>query len=225
MTLRLADIHPNGYPTAEAVKYFGSLLEKKTNGRYKVQIFHSAQLGQEKDTIEQTRFCVIDLTRINMEPFNNSVPETLVPSLPFIVRSVEHMRKAMDGSIGDQILKAFDSHGLVALAFYDSGARSFYDSFRHFEGAKYYSLIQHSMSPEVLVMSKKSFDELSPEDQKVVRDLAFPRRRHLRAAACYLHPRDEASGDLKRAGDPVSGLVYPFRRRHQQLCFRVGHGR
>src|SRR5688572_17451463 len=225
--LRSADIHPDGYPTVEAVKHFGSLLEKKTSGRYKVQVFHSAQLGQEKDTIEQTRFGVIDLNRINMGPFNNLIPETFVPALPFIFRSVDHMRKTMDGPIGEQILKAFEPHGLVALAFYDSGARSFYnskraintpadlkgmkvrviqsdlfldlvnalganatpmppgevysalqpgvvdgaennwpsyDSFRHFEVAKYYSLTQHSMSPEVLVMSKRSFDKLSPED-------------------------------------------------------------
>src|SRR3712207_9207496 len=97
-TLRSADIHPDGYPTVKAVKHFGSLLEKKTGGRYKVQVFHSAQLGQEKDTIEQTRFGVIDLNRINMGPFNNLIPETLVPSLPFIFRSVDHMRKTMDRS-------------------------------------------------------------------------------------------------------------------------------
>ncbi|WP_445504213.1 TRAP transporter substrate-binding protein [Microvirga sp. G4-2] len=233
--LKSADVHPDGYPTVEAVKYFGSLLEKKTNGRYKVQVFHSSQLGGEKDTIEQTRFGVIDLNRINMGPFNNLIPETVVPSLPFIFRSVDHMRKTVDGPIGDEILKAFEPHGLVALAFYDSGARSFYnskrpintpadlkgmkvrviqsdlfldmvnalganatpmppgevysaiqtgvvdgaennwpsyDSFRHAEVAKYYSLTEHSMSPEVLVMSKKTFDKLSPEDQKAVRESA-----------------------------------------------------
>jgi tripartite ATP-independent transporter DctP family solute receptor len=231
-TLRSADIHPDGYPTVEAVKHFGSLLSERTNGRYKVQVFHSAQLGQERETIEQTRFGVIDLNRINMGPFNNLIPETFVPALPFIFRSVEHMRKVMDGAIGDQILKAFEPHGLVALAFYDSGARSFYnskrpinaladmkgmkvrviqsdlfidlvnalganatpmppgevysalqtgvvdgaennwpsyESFRHAEVAKYYSLTEHSMSPEVLVMSKRSFDKLSPADQEAVR--------------------------------------------------------
>jgi tripartite ATP-independent transporter DctP family solute receptor len=233
--LKSADVHPDGYPTVEAVKYFGSLLEKRTNGRYKVQVFHSSQLGGEKDTIEQTRFGVIELNRINMGPFNNLIPETVVPSLPFIFRSVDHMRKTMDGPVGDEILKAFEPHGLVALAFYDSGARSFYnskrpintpadlkgmkvrviqsdlfldmvnalganatpmppgevysaiqtgvvdgaennwpsyDSFRHAEVAKYYSLTEHSMSPEVLVMSKKTFDKLSPEDQKAVQESA-----------------------------------------------------
>jgi tripartite ATP-independent transporter DctP family solute receptor len=235
VTLRSADIHPDGYPTVEAVKHFGSLLEQKTNGRLKVQVFHSAQLGQEKDTIEQTRFGVIDLNRINMGPFNNLIPETFVPALPFIFRSVEHMLKTMDGPIGDEILKAFEPHGLVALAFYDSGARSFYnskrpiktpadmkgmkvrvqqsdlfidlvnglganatpmpagevysalqtgvvdgaennwpsyDSFRHAEVAKFYSQTEHSMSPEVLVISKRTFDKLAPSDQQSVRQAA-----------------------------------------------------
>lgn len=235
ITLRSADIHPDGYPTVEAVKYFGQLLEQRTNGRIRIQVFHSAQLGQEKDTIEQTRFGVIDMNRINMAPFNNLIPETNVPSLPFLFRSVDHMRKVMDGPIGEEILKRFEPHGLVALAFYDSGARSFYnskrpiktladmkgmkirvqqsdmfidlvnalganatpmpfgevysalqtgvidgaennwpsyESTRHFEVAKFYSLTEHSMSPEVLVMSKRSFDKLSPDDQNILRAAA-----------------------------------------------------
>jgi len=235
ITLRSADIHPDGYPTVEAVKYFGSLVEQRTNGRIKVQVFSSQQLGQEKDTIDQTRFGVIDLNRINMGPFNNSIPETFVPALPFIFNSVDHMRKVMDGPIGEEILKAFEPQGLVALAFYDSGARSFYntkhaiktpadmkglkirvqqsdlfidmvktlganatpmpagevysaiqtgvvdgaennwpsyDSFRHAEVAKYYSQTEHSMSPEVFVMSKLSYDKLTPADQQIIRAAA-----------------------------------------------------
>lgn len=235
VTLKSADIHPDGYPTVEAVKYIGQLLEERSKGRLKVQVFFAAQLGQEKETIEQTRFGVIDLNRINMAPFNNLIPETGVPALPFIFRSVEHMRKVMDGPIGEEILKAFEPHGLVGLAFYDSGARSFYNSKRaiatpadmkgmkirvqqsdlfvdlvkalganptpmnfgevysslqtgvidgaennwpsyestqHYKVAPYYSVTEHSLSPEVLVMSKASWDKLSPDDQKMMRQAA-----------------------------------------------------
>lgn len=233
--LKSADTHPDGYPTVEAVKYMGSLLAERTGGRLGIEVFHSRQLGEEKDTIEQTRFGVIDLNRINLAPLNNLVPETQIPALPFVFRSVEHMRKVMDGEIGDEILKAFEPHGLIGLAYYDSGARSFYnsrkpiqtpadmagmkirvqqsdlfiavmnalganatpmpfgevfsalqtgvidgaennwpsyESTRHFEAAKYYSLSEHSMSPEVLVMSKISWDKLTPEDQAAVRQAA-----------------------------------------------------
>lgn len=126
VTLRSADIHPDGYPTVEAVKYMGQLISERTNGRIKVQVMNNSVLGSEKDTIEQTRFGVIDMNRVNTAPFNNLVKETVVLGLPFLFRSTEHMHKVVDGPIGDDILKAFEPHGLVGLAFYDSGARSFY---------------------------------------------------------------------------------------------------
>ncbi|TIN27507.1 MAG: TRAP transporter substrate-binding protein [Mesorhizobium sp.] len=233
--LRSADTHPDGYPTVDAVKYMGDLIKERTKGAYSVEVYHSAQLGEEKDTIEQTQAGVLDLNRVSMGPFNGIVPETAVPSLPYIFRSVEHMRHVMDGPIGEQILKAFEAHNLVGLAFYDSGARSFYntkkdiasiadlkgmkfrviqsdvfvdmvnalganatpmaygevysalqtgvidgaennwpsfESAKHFEVAKHYTLDQHQIVPEVLVMSKASWDKLSPEDQTIVRQAA-----------------------------------------------------
>jgi tripartite ATP-independent transporter DctP family solute receptor len=233
--LRSTDIHPDGYPTVEAVKYMGEILKRESNGRLDIKVFHSGQLGDEKDTIQQTQFGVIDLNRINLAPLNGLIPETRVPSLPFLFRSVEHMHKVMDGEIGEQILKSFESQNLIGLAFYDSGARSFYNSKRpiktlddikglkirviqsevfidsikalggsatpmpsgevysalqtgvvdgaennwptyqsqrHFEVAKYYSLSEHSMSPEVLVMSKRIFDKQTPEDQQLIRKAA-----------------------------------------------------
>ena len=126
--LRSSDTHPDGYPTVEAVKYFGQLIEERTDGRYKVEVYHSAQLGEEADTIEQVRAGVIDLNRVSMGPWNGLVPETQVPSLPYIFRSPEHMRKVMLGEIGDEIAKGFENHGVVLLTYYDGGARSFYNS-------------------------------------------------------------------------------------------------
>ena len=126
--LRSSDTHPDGYPTVEAVKYFGELVKERTNGRYSVEVYHSAQLGQEADTVEQVRAGVIDLNRTSLGPWNGLVPETKVPSLPYIFRSVEHARNVMNGPIGDEILAAFEPFGVVGLAFYDGGARSFYTS-------------------------------------------------------------------------------------------------
>lgn len=233
--LRSSDTHPDGYPTVEAVKKFGELLGEKTDGRYTVEVFHSAQLGQEVDTIEQTQFGVIDLNRISIGAFGTQVPEATVTQLPFIFRSADHMHNVLDGPIGEEILAAFDDVGVVALAYYDGGARSFYNSQRpihtpedmdglkirvmqsdifvdmvgalggnatpmpygevysgiqtgvidgaennypsfdtagHAEVAKYYSLDEHLMVPEVLVVSKVLWDTLSPEDQAAFREAA-----------------------------------------------------
>ncbi len=128
VTLRSSDTHPDGYPTVEGVKAMGELVKERTDGRICVEVFHSAQLGEEKDTIEQTQFGVIDLNRVSMGPFNNIIPETQVPSLPYIFRSTDHMHKVLDGDIGADILAAFDDHDLVGLTYYDAGSRSFYNS-------------------------------------------------------------------------------------------------
>ena len=66
------------------------------------------------------------MMRINVAPLNNVVPETIVPALPFLFRSEEHMRAVLDGPIGDEILAAMEAQGFIGLAFYDSGARSMY---------------------------------------------------------------------------------------------------
>lgn len=259
VTLKSSDTHPDGYPTVEAVKYMGKLVEERSDGRLCVEVFHSAQLGEEKDTIEQTKFGVIDLNRVSMGPFNNLVEETKVVSLPYIFKSVDHMHNVMDGPIGDDILAAFEPHGYVGLAFYDGGSRSFYNKVKpiksiddlkgmkvrvmqsdifvdmmsalganatpmpygevyssiqtgvidgaennwpsfessgHYEVAGYYTLDEHLIVPEVLVMSKISWDKLSPEDQAVVRQAArdsVPEMRKMWVA------REKASEEKVRA--------------------------
>src|SRR3954447_5673171 len=66
------------------------------------------------------------MMRLNVAPLNNVVPETIVPALPFLFRSEEHMHAVLDGPVGDEILAAMEAQGMVGLAFYDSGARSMY---------------------------------------------------------------------------------------------------
>jgi len=123
---RSADVHPADYPTVQAVNHMGKLLKERSNGRLGVRVFPSGALGTEKDNIEQLKLGGLDMMRINVAPLNSVVPETIATGMPFVFRSTEHMRKVLDGPIGDEILAAMEPQGLVGLAFYDSGARSFY---------------------------------------------------------------------------------------------------
>ncbi|APG88447.1 C4-dicarboxylate ABC transporter (plasmid) [Sinorhizobium americanum CCGM7] len=263
--LRSSDTHPDGYPTVEAVEYFGELVKERTAGRYAVEVYHSAQLGEEKDTIEQVRSGVIELNRVSMAPFNGTVKESIVPALPYLFRSEEHMHKVMDGAIGDQIKKAFEGAGLVVLAYYDAGSRSFYnkqkpitsvadmkglkfrviqsdifvdmvaalganatpmpygevysaietgvidgaennfpsyDTAKHFEVAKNFSLDEHTILPEVFVMNKAAFDKLTPEDQEIFKQAAkdsVAKQRELWAAKV-----SESRAKVEAAGAKIS---------------------
>jgi tripartite ATP-independent transporter DctP family solute receptor len=123
---RSAEVHPADYPTTLAVQQMGKALSASTKGKLGIKVYANGSLGTEKDTIEQLRIGALDMTRINVAPLNSVVPETVVIALPFLFRDTAHMRKVLDGPIGDEILAAMESQGLVGLAFYDSGSRSFY---------------------------------------------------------------------------------------------------
>ena len=50
--LKAADIQPEDYPTTVGMKYMAKLLDERSNGRIKMQVYGGGQLGQEKETIE-----------------------------------------------------------------------------------------------------------------------------------------------------------------------------
>ncbi|HEY2185487.1 MAG TPA: TRAP transporter substrate-binding protein DctP, partial [Xanthobacteraceae bacterium] len=163
------------------------------------------------------------------------VPAANTLSLPFLFRSREHVHHVLDQGIGREILAGFERHGFVGLTFYDSGARSIYNSARpvrsledlkglrirvqqsdvmvamikalgaepvalpygqvltglstrlidgaennwpsyvttnHYKLAPYYTLTEHAMGPEVLVMSPRAWETLSSEDKEIFRDSA-----------------------------------------------------
>ena len=241
---RVADTQVVDYPTVQALMFMAREIEQKTGGRHHITVFHSRQLGEEKDTIEQTRVGAIDLNRTNVAPIGSMVPMANVLALPFLFRSFNHLHHVLDHSIGEDVLASFRQAGFVGLAYYDSGARSIYNSVRpvrtladikglrlrvqqsqlmsdmvralgaepvelpygqvitglatslidgaennwpsfvttdHYKFAGYYTLTEHTMSPEVLVMSKKAWESLSADDRKLFRDAALQSNLFMRA--------------------------------------------
>ena len=126
--LKATDTHPAGYPTVVAVENMGKKLEAQSNGRYKVQMFPGAVLGQEKETVEQTQIGALQLNRISLGVIGPVVPDVDVFNMPFVFRDIAHMRKVIDGPIGDELLAKVTASParLVALGWMDGGARSLY---------------------------------------------------------------------------------------------------
>lgn len=121
-----ADIHPDDYPTVRGVKHMGELLAQRTNGRLSLKVYPNGALGQEKEAMDQVKLGSLAMTRVSIIPFNNICPDTIVPTMPFLFRDYDHLRKFMDGPIGEQILKSCEPQGYVLLGYYDAGSRSMY---------------------------------------------------------------------------------------------------
>jgi tripartite ATP-independent transporter DctP family solute receptor len=126
IVIKSSDVHPHGYPTVEAVKMMGRIIEIMTNGKYKIEVYTSGQLGDEKETIEQTIMNAIQMTRVSVAPLQLFYDPIGVFTMPYLFRDEDHFWKVLEGPIGEELLKGVEKIGLVGLCYYDAGARSFY---------------------------------------------------------------------------------------------------
>ena len=128
---KASDVHPIGYPTVEAIQRMGKKLETATNGRIYIQMYPSMQLGVEKEMIEQAQVGALQIARISVGAMGPVVDELNVFNLPFIFRDEAHMRKVIDGPIGEELLGKITANPntrLVALGWMDAGTRNVYSN-------------------------------------------------------------------------------------------------
>ncbi|MBC8061157.1 MAG: TRAP transporter substrate-binding protein [Clostridiaceae bacterium] len=233
--LRLADNQSEDYVTVRADREFAKIVEQKSNGRIKVDVYPAGQLGDEKDAIEQVQFGGIDFIRVSVSTLSVIDKEMGVLILPYIYRDQEHMFKVLDGPIGDNIITGLENFKLTGLCWFDAGARNFYNtkkdivtpddlkglkirvqenkimidmvnalgalptpmtygevyralqigvidgaennwlsyiSSNHYEVAKHITIVEHVRIPEMIVASKISMDNLSKDDQKIIKEAA-----------------------------------------------------
>src|SRR5436189_6267088 len=105
MVIKASDVHPPSYPNVVAIENMGKKLEKETNGRLTLQMYHSMQLGGEKEMIEQAQVGALQIARVSVGTLGPVVDDLNVFNMPFIFRDEQHMRKVIDGPIGQELLE------------------------------------------------------------------------------------------------------------------------
>jgi tripartite ATP-independent transporter DctP family solute receptor len=267
MVFKASDVHPEGYPTVQAVENMGKRLEEATDGRLSIQMYASMQLGGEKEAIEQAQVGALQLARVSVGALGPVVDDLNVFNLPFLFRSTEHMEKVIDGPIGQELLDKVGNNSntrLIGLAWMDAGARSVYDTKKpiksiddlkglkvrvmgnpmfvdmmnalggngvamgydqvfsalqtgvvdgaennppsfvfdnHYQVAKYYTLTEHLIVPEILVFSRATWDGLSKDDRALVKKLA--REAQMDERQLWKKVEDEAMAKMKASGIEV----------------------
>jgi len=274
--LILANVHAEGYPTARALGDFAdSVAADPALSGVSVELQLGGVLGNEKETLEKLGFGGVAMVATSAAPLTEFSSTIGVLTLPYLFRDAEHMWRVLDGEIGDELLASLEANGMVGLAWYDAGARSFYNrerpirrledlrglkirvqkseimrrmvaslgatpvslgfkevytnlytgavdgaennlpsylSERHFEVAKHYSYDRHSMIPDLLVIGRGAWDELTDGEREALRRAAREssavQRRYWRE---YV---DQALEAVEAAGCEVSEVadLEPFRR-------------
>jgi TRAP-type transport system periplasmic protein len=106
---------------------FKEMLESKTGDKVKVNIFHSGQLGQEKEYIEGQMMGTADIALVTSGLLTLWEPLMVYIDLPYLYRDVEHANKVANGPIGEEINKKLEKHGIMVLVCGDMGFQSLYN--------------------------------------------------------------------------------------------------
>ena len=82
----------------------------------------------KRQLIEQAQVGAIDIVRISLGAVGPVVPDVNVFNMPFVFRDEAHMRKVIDGELGQEILDKITASPakLVGLGWMDSGTRNLY---------------------------------------------------------------------------------------------------
>jgi len=112
---------------------FARLIETRTNGKYKIDIYPSAQLGNERDMIEGLQLGTLDFVVTSTGPISNFLPKMGIVDLPYLFRSRQHAYTVLDGPIGKSLLDGFKGKKIVGMAFWENGFRCITNSKRPIE--------------------------------------------------------------------------------------------
>lgn len=223
------------HPVHLAMEFLADRVAEKSEGRMRIDIYPSEQLGSERECLELLQIGSLAMTKVSCSVIEGFVPEMGVLSLPYLFRDEAHRLRVLEGEIGRELLLSGEKHWLRGLCYYDAGTRSFYTvdrpilnpddlaglkirtqesptsirmvqalggsatpiawgelysalqqgvvdgaennppSFhlsRHYEVCKFYSLDEHTGVPDVLVISTKIWEGLSPEFRRLLQEAA-----------------------------------------------------
>ncbi len=283
-TFRLADNQPVDYPTVIGDKKFAELVNERTDGRIKIEVFPSAQLGDEKSVLEQVQLGAIDFTRINASPLAEFNDQFSALNLPYVFESDEHLWNFLEGEAGKKLLTDLEQSKMRGLAYYDSGSRNFYstkpltgiedlkgqkirvqqskinidliaalgasatpmpygevfsalqtgiidgaennlpslDSSNHYQEAKSIIMDHHQRIPEVLLISKATWDKLSEKDREIIQQAATDSVVTQKEAWAKLEQESEKK--LKEAGVTFTEVkdITPWKEAVQPVVDKYG---
>jgi tripartite ATP-independent transporter DctP family solute receptor len=126
VTLRLNHNLPDVSITGKSFEFLAKRVGELTNGDVRIRVFHSGQLGQQRESIELVQQGALDMAKSNAAEMEAFEPLFGVFNIPYIFKSGEHARAVLTGEVGQAVLDAAAAKGLVGIGFLFEGARSFY---------------------------------------------------------------------------------------------------
>ena len=104
-------------------KNFSEIVDKKTNGRIKIEVKGGGQLGQEGEMFTGMQIGTTDMAVMTNAYVSGYNPAAGLFDLPFIFKNNEEAARILDGKLGIEVLNEYEKFGIKALAYGEGGFR------------------------------------------------------------------------------------------------------
>ena len=128
--LRLAHTQPDTDSQHVALVQFAKLVQERTGGQVRIEVFSAGQLGNDNAILSGTRGGVIDLALTGNPFFAGINPRQSALDLPGIIRTFGHAYNVLDGPIGGEIRTELEQYNFKGLGFLEIGFRNLTNSRR-----------------------------------------------------------------------------------------------
>jgi len=122
-TLKMGHVLAETHPYQIGAEKWKELIEEKSKGRIKVDVYHSSQLGGERQLQEGVQGNTVQAALIG-STLGMLEPAFLVNDLPYVYENAEVARKNLDGELGTKLFSLLDDKGIKGLAWWEQGYRN-----------------------------------------------------------------------------------------------------
>lgn len=107
----------------KAFEYMAEQLQERTDGRITMQIFPSAQLGSERETIESIQLGNLDMVFVSSAVLGAFNSQYFALDVPFMFPDRDSVYRVLDGDVGTELLQSLAKVGIKGLTYWENGFR------------------------------------------------------------------------------------------------------
>jgi tripartite ATP-independent transporter DctP family solute receptor len=125
VVLKAATNNPKASGHYRGLEIFKKLVEERTKGRVKVELYSDAVLGDEEQMAEGMKMGTVDVMMAAAAKYANFVPEMDIYSPPYTFKSWDHMKAVIDSDVNKKLEKVVkEKRGDIYLGVMTDGVRN-----------------------------------------------------------------------------------------------------
>ncbi|MQL52382.1 DctP family TRAP transporter solute-binding subunit [Desulfofundulus thermobenzoicus] len=143
ITVKFSHVVAESTPKGQAALKFKELLESKSNGQFKVEVYPSSQLYGDPEEMEALLANNVQLIAPSATKLVGLNPAFQLVDMPFLFKNDQAAYNFYDGEYGQKLMHSLENKGILGLAWWPNGSKHFTNSKRplkrpaDFQGLKF----------------------------------------------------------------------------------------